>query len=69
MLILTKEEEALILARRQEALKAKTRILCPRCNGTGEVFSGLYGHPETDGHSGKIMYKCFKCSGFGDLPA
>lgn len=52
---LTAAEEKLILSMRAQAERTKN---CKKCNGKGEIFSGYYGHPETDGRSGPVMYPC-----------
>jgi DnaJ-class molecular chaperone len=39
-----------------------SKVKCPECNGTGEVFSGYYGHPETS-DGGPVMYWCPLCDG------
>lgn len=40
---------------------------CPKCDGTGEVFSGYYGHPETS-DGGPMMYRCSLCGTTGKVP-
>lgn len=39
---------------------------CPKCKGTGEVFSGYFGHPETS-DGGPVMYRCNDCNCSGKV--